>query len=245
MTVQDGPPDPDMVPGHVAIIMDGNGRWATQRGLPRARGHKQGVEAVRETVEGCMEAGVKTLTLFAFSTENWSRPKEEVRDLMGLLRLYLRSEISKLHKERVRLRVIGHRDSLDKDINVLIDAAETKTAANDRLTLVVALNYGGRTEIVDAARALVQAIVEGRESIENIDENRFSSELSLHDAGDPDMIIRTSGEYRLSNFLLWQSAYSELVFVDTLWPDFTRQHLWECFQSFGQRERRFGGRVGP
>lgn len=230
------------LPRHVAIIMDGNGRWATGRGKPRAVGHKKGSEAVGEAIEGAIRCGVEYLTLYAFSSENWARPAVEVRDLMGLLRLYLRNEIARLHREGIRLRVIGHRADLARDINVLIDEAEAKTANNTRLTLVIALSYGARAEITDAARALATAVVEGRESLENITETRLAKELSTADMPDPDLIIRTSGEERLSNFLMWQAAYSELMFIDTLWPDFTKALFEEAIAAYRGRDRRFGKR---
>ncbi|RMB08814.1 isoprenyl transferase [Eilatimonas milleporae] len=230
------------IPGHVAIIMDGNGRWAAARGLPRSMGHRKGVDAVREAVEAAAENGIGYLTLFAFSSENWNRHPSEVRDLMGLLRMYLKSEIKALDKEDIRLRVIGRRDNLADDINRMIDEAEALTHDNTRMTLVIALSYGGRGEIVDAARAIATAVVEGRESLENITEERFASFLSTHDIPDPDLIIRTSGEQRISNFLLWQTAYAELLFLDVLWPDFGEDHFTHALQWFAGRERRFGTR---
>ncbi len=229
-------------PTHVAIIMDGNGRWATQRGRPRSFGHKKGSEAVREAIEGAIRSGVSVLTLYAFSSENWNRPPSEVRDLMGLLRLYLRNEVAQLNKENIRLRVIGRRSQLDNDINVLIDEAEAKTSQNTRLTLVIALNYGARAELTDAAKALAAAVVEGRESLENITEDRFAQELSTADLPDPDLVIRTSGEQRLSNFLMWQCAYAELMFTDTLWPDFTKDDFADAVTLYKGRDRRFGKR---
>ncbi|WP_395458015.1 isoprenyl transferase [Azospirillum melinis] len=227
-------------PGHVAIIMDGNGRWAKARGLPRTAGHKKGVDAVRRTVEAARELGIGTLTIFSFSSENWRRPEEEISDLMGLLRFYLRSEVAELHRGGVRLRVIGDRTRLSEDINRLIDNAEALTRDNRTMTLVVALSYGSRLEIVHAARRLAEEVAAGRLSPESIDEDALSERLYTSDIPDPDLIIRTSGEKRISNFLLWQAAYAELVFVDTLWPDFTKRDLEAAIEEFHRRERRFG-----
>lgn len=227
-------------PGHVAIIMDGNGRWAKARGLPRTAGHKKGVDAVRRTVEAARELGIGTLTIFSFSSENWRRPEEEISDLMGLLRFYLRSEVAELHRAGIRLRVIGDRKRLSDDINRLIANAEEMTRDNRVMTLVVALSYGSRLEIVHAARRLAEEVAAGRLSPDAIDENTLSARLYTADIPDPDLIIRTSGEKRISNFLLWQAAYAELVFVDTLWPDFTKRDLEAAIEEFHRRERRFG-----
>ncbi|SMF73784.1 Undecaprenyl pyrophosphate synthetase [Azospirillum oryzae] len=227
-------------PGHVAIIMDGNGRWAKARGLPRTAGHKKGVDAVRRTVEAARELGIGTLTIFSFSSENWRRPEEEVSDLMGLLRFYLRSEVAELHRAGVRLRVIGDRTRLSEDINRLIDNAEGLTRDNRVMTLVVALSYGSRLEIVQAARRLAEEVAAGRLAPDAIDEDALSARLYTADIPDPDLIIRTSGEKRISNFLLWQAAYAELVFIDTLWPDFTKRDLEAAIEEFHRRERRFG-----
>ncbi len=227
-------------PAHVAIIMDGNGRWAKARGLPRTAGHKKGVDAVRRTVEAARELGIGTLTIFSFSSENWRRPEEEVSDLMGLLRFYLRSEVAELHKAGIRLRVIGERRRLSDDINRLIDHAEELTRGNRTMSLVVALSYGARQEIVQAARQLAEEVAAGRLDAGAIDESAFSARLFTADIPDPDLIIRTSGEKRISNFLLWQAAYAELVFVDTLWPDFTKRDLEAAIDEFHRRERRFG-----
>ncbi|PWC87780.1 UDP pyrophosphate synthase [Azospirillum sp. TSH100] len=227
-------------PGHVAIIMDGNGRWAKARGLPRTAGHKKGVDAVRRTVEAARELGIGTLTIFSFSSENWRRPEEEISDLMGLLRFYLRSEVAELHRAGIRLRVIGDRTRLSEDINRLIDNAEALTRDNRVMTLVVALSYGSRLEIVHAARRLAEEVAAGRLSPGAIDEDALSARLYTADIPDPDLIIRTSGEKRISNFLLWQAAYAELVFVDTLWPDFTKRDLEAAIEEFHRRERRFG-----
>jgi undecaprenyl diphosphate synthase len=227
-------------PTHVAVIMDGNGRWAKARGLPRTAGHKKGVDAVRRTVEAARELGIGYLTIFSFSSENWRRPEAEVSDLMQLLRFYLRSEIAELHKAGVRLRVIGERSRLSKDIVQLIDKAEELTRDNDVLTLVVALSYGSRQEIAQAARRLAEEVRDGRLDPSAIDEEALSGRLFTTDIPDPDLIVRTSGEKRISNFLLWQAAYAEFVFLDTLWPDFTKRDLEAAIEEFHRRERRFG-----
>ena len=231
---------PQPPPVHVAIIMDGNGRWAKARGLPRTAGHKRGAEAVRAAVKGAVELGVSTLTLFGFSAENWKRPMGEVRDLMGLLRLYLRNEINELHRNGVRLRVVGDRSRLDRDIVNLIESAEAKTAANQKLTLVLALNYGGRQEIVLAAQNLARQAAAGTLSPADIDEDMLASHLHTAGLPDPDLLIRTSGEKRISNFLLWQCAYAEMVFLDVLWPDFSKDHLEQAIRDFQGRDRRYG-----
>ncbi|RME63746.1 MAG: isoprenyl transferase, partial [Alphaproteobacteria bacterium] len=214
-----------MPPRHIAIIMDGNGRWARARMLPRVAGHRRGAEAVRRSVEACIELGVDYLTLYAFSSENWKRPVEEVDDLMGLLRLYLKQELRELHRNGVRVRFIGGRDKLASDIIALIEEAERTTAGNRRLNLVIALNYGSQAEIVSAARHLAREVLAGRMQVEDIDEAAFARHLDTHGMPDPDLIIRTSGEKRLSNFLLWQSAYAELIFTDIYWPDFDKNAL--------------------
>jgi undecaprenyl diphosphate synthase len=228
------------LPTHVAIIMDGNGRWARARGLPRVAGHRRGAESVRRTITAAAELGIRYLTLFGFSSENWKRPVAEVDDLMGLLRHYLRGEIADLHKNGVRLRVIGDRTKLAPDIVTLIDNAETMTRDNKGLTLIVALSYGSRAELAAAARAIAQSVRDGRLSVDAIDEALVERFLTTAGIPDPDLLIRTSGEKRLSNFLLWQSAYTELVFVDTLWPDFTKQDLEDAIREFQRRERRYG-----
>lgn len=230
-----------IVPRHVAIVMDGNGRWAASRGLPRAEGHRRGAQAARRAVEAAGHAGVEWLTLFGFSSENWGRPEEEVRDLMGLLRFYLRNEVASLVKEGVRLRVIGERGRFSADIMDLIDEAEARTAGCAGLNLSIALSYGGRADIVQAARAAIRAGI----APEALDEATFAGFLSTVGQPDPDLLIRTSGEQRLSNFLLWQCAYSELHFTPVLWPDFDAQHLAEAIASFGARDRRFGLRAAP
>lgn len=227
-------------PVHVAIIMDGNGRWAKARGLPRTAGHKRGAEAVRRTVECAREMGISYLTLYAFSSENWKRPVGEVTDLMGLLRLYLRNEVKILHKNGIRLKVIGDRSRLGPDIVALIEESEAKTAANAALTLTLALSYGGRQEIVAAARRLAGEVAAGRLAPEAIDEEALSRNLFTAGMPDPDLVIRTSGEKRISNFLLWQSAYAEFVFLDVLWPDFGREDLETAISDFHRRERRYG-----
>lgn len=230
-------------PTHVAIIMDGNGRWARARGLPRTAGHRQGSEAVRRTVTGAIELGISYLTLYGFSSENWKRPVSEVEDLMGLLRRYLQAEIAELHKKGIRLRVIGERSRLPRDIVRLIDDAETQTAGMDRLNLVMAISYGGRQDIAAAARRLAEEAAAGRLDPSAIDTRRFADALSTRGIPDPDLVIRTSGEKRISNFLLWQSAYSELVFVDKLWPDFGKEDLANAIREFQQRDRRYGAAV--
>ncbi|OAN43951.1 di-trans,poly-cis-decaprenylcistransferase [Paramagnetospirillum marisnigri] len=227
-------------PVHIAIIMDGNGRWAKARGLPRTAGHKRGAEAVRRTVEAAREMGVSYLTLYGFSSENWKRPEGEVTDLMGLLRLYLRNEVKHLHKNGIRLKVIGDRQRLGADIVRLIEDAEAKTSGNTALTLVLALSYGGRQELVDAARKLARDVAEGRLSPEAIDEDAVGARLYTTGIPDPDLIIRTSGEQRISNFLLWQGAYAELVFIETLWPEFGRAELESAIHEFHGRDRRYG-----
>ena len=231
------------VPRHVAIIMDGNGRWAAARGLPRSEGHRRGVEALRRTVRAAGDLGIDILTLFSFSSENWSRPPSEIRDLMGLLRRFIRNDLVDLHRNGVHVRVIGFRDDLAPDIRGLLEEAEDLTKDNDKLTLVVAFNYGSRQEIARAAQRLAAEVKAGRLPLEAIDPDRLAACLDVPDLPDPDLIIRTSGEQRLSNFLLWQSAYSELVFVPTYWPDFDRAALETAIAEFQRRERRFGGLV--
>jgi len=231
---------PSPLPAHVAIIMDGNGRWAKLHGLRRAAGHKKGAEAVKRAIESSLFFGVKYLTLFGFSSENWKRPQAEVRDLMGLLDYYLSDELSFLEERNVRFRVIGDRERLPTSVVSKINRAEEATSQYHRLTLVIALSYGGRAEITEAARKLAKDAVVGRVRIDDIDERHFSGRLYTHDIPDPDLLIRTSGEKRISNFLLWQSAYAELVFLDTLWPDFSRKEFEQALHEFGARERRYG-----
>lgn len=239
---ENGPPETGTARGpvHVAIIMDGNGRWAKARGLPRTAGHKRGADAVRRVVESALELGVSYLTLFGFSAENWQRPVTEVRDLMGLLRYYLEREVAELAREGVRFRVIGERSRLPVETVNLIEAAERTTASNTRLTLVIALSYGSRQEIVAAAQALATECVAGRLTPADIDQSSFAARLFTNDIPDPDLLIRTSGEQRISNFLLWQMAYTELVFTDTLWPDFGRAELASAIATYRSRDRRYG-----
>jgi undecaprenyl diphosphate synthase len=231
------------MPRHVAIIMDGNGRWAATRGLPRAEGHRRGVEALRRTVRAAGEMGIKVLTIFSFSAENWSRPASEIGELMGLLRRFVRNDLAELHQNNIRVRIIGERSGLDPDIGRLLVEAEDLTKNNDGLKLVVAFNYGARQEIVRAARRIAEAVERGEARAQEIGMDTFERFLDAPDIPDPDVIIRTSGEQRLSNFLLWQAAYSELVFVPTYWPDFDRAALESAIREYQQRERRFGGLV--
>jgi undecaprenyl diphosphate synthase len=231
------------VPRHVAIIMDGNGRWAAARGLPRTEGHRRGVEALRATVRAAGEIGIQVLTIFSFSAENWSRPPAEVRDLMGLLRRFIRHDLADLHRNNVRVRVIGERGDLAPDIRRLLEEAEELTRDNSGLIVVVAFNYGARQEIARAARRLAADVLAGKLPLEGITAEALASHLDAADLPDPDVIIRTSGEQRLSNFLLWQSAYSELVFVPAYWPDFDRATLEGAIAEYRRRERRFGGLI--
>jgi len=236
--------DPSPGPQHVAIIMDGNGRWAKARGLPRVAGHRRGADAVRRVIRGAAELGVPVLTLFAFSTENWTRPVDEVNDLMGLLRHYLRHELEELSSNGARLRVIGDRDRLARDIVSDIVDAEIRTRSNGRIAVNICINYGSRDEILRAARSLATKVAAGELTPERINETLFERELLTAGVPDPDLLIRTSGEQRISNFLLWQCAYAELVFVDTLWPDFGKDHLERAIAEFRRRERRYGGVSG-
>jgi undecaprenyl diphosphate synthase len=224
--------------------MDGNGRWAQARGLPRIAGHRHGAEAARRAVTGAAELGVPYLTLFGFSSENWRRPSGEIQDLMGLLRHYLRGEIAELHRNGVRLRVIGELDRLDPDILEMIERAEAMTRDNARITVTIALSYGGRAEIVAAVRAIAQRVQSGSLAAAAIDEDCFARYLFTAGLPDPDLLIRTSGEQRISNFLLWQSAYSEFVFTKTLWPDFSKRDLEEAIDEFCGRDRRYGASFG-
>jgi undecaprenyl diphosphate synthase len=233
-------PESNGFPAHVAIIMDGNGRWAQARGYPRVMGHKQGAEAVRRTIKAAKQLGIRYLTLYGFSLENWKRPATEVADLMSLLRLYLRQEVSELHREGVRIRFIGERERLEPEIVSLIEMAEQKTKGNTQLNLIVALSYGSRQEITSAARRIAREAAAGELDPETVDEAAISGRLFTADVPDPDLIIRTSGEKRISNFLLWQAAYAELVFTDVLWPDFSREELENSIQEFARRERRYG-----
>jgi undecaprenyl diphosphate synthase len=231
------------LPRHIAIIMDGNGRWAQARGLPRVAGHRHGAEAARRAVVAAAELGVPYLTLFGFSSENWKRPSTEIHDLMGLLRHYLQGEIAELHRNGVRLNVIGDITRFDPDISGLIDHAEGMTRDNTRILLTIALSYGGRAEIVGAVRAIAREVRSGSLAPEAIDEDCVTRHLFTAALPDPDLLIRTSGEQRISNFLLWQSAYSEFVFTKTLWPDFSKRDLQEAIDEFCGRERRYGASV--
>jgi undecaprenyl diphosphate synthase len=235
----------ETAPVHVAIIMDGNGRWAKSRGLPRAMGHKRGAEAVRRTVEAAGTLGVSYLTLFGFSSENWNRPKQEIGDLMGLLRLYLRSEMAELDRKNVRLRMIGDRNSFESDIIQLIEEAENLTSDNKGLTLILALSYGGRQEIAAAVRSIARGVLENKICLDDIDAECVHGHLLTAGIPDPDLLIRTSGEQRISNFLLWQLAYTEFVFLDTLWPDFSTEDFRSAISEYNNRERRYGAAVGP
>jgi undecaprenyl diphosphate synthase len=232
-----------VIPSHIAIIMDGNGRWAKARGLPRIAGHKEGAVAVRLAIENAIKYGVRYLTLFSFSSENWKRPIDEVNDLMSLLRRYLRSEIAELHKNGVRLRVIGDRLDLSSDIIDLIEDCERRTVNNATLDLVIALSYGSRNELTNAFRILAKKVVAGKINIDEIDESVISSYLDTSDIPDPDLLIRTSGEKRVSNFLLWQLAYAELIFIDCLWPDFGEAEFENAIFEFSHRDRRFGTNI--
>jgi undecaprenyl diphosphate synthase len=228
-------------PRHVGLIMDGNGRWAAARGLPRFEGHRRGVEALRRTVRAAIDLGISYLTVYSFSAENWSRPREEVHSLLGLLHRFIRNDLAELHGNNVRVRVIGARSDLAAEIADLLREAEHVTRANTGLTLVVAFNYGSRQEIAAAARALAEEVAAGRLKPEDIDADALATQLDTADLPDPDLIIRTSGEQRLSNFLLWQAAYAEFVFLPTLWPDFDRAALQTALEEYAHRERRFGG----
>jgi undecaprenyl diphosphate synthase len=229
---------------HVAIIMDGNGRWAKARGLPRALGHRAGVAALRRTVEGAADLGIERLTVFGFSTENWRRPPREVSELMGLLKAYFQSDIDRLAREGVRVRIVGRRTGLDPDILEIVERAEVRTAGNHRFHLQVAFNYGGQADIVDAARAFAQRVQDGLARASDLDESLFEAYLSTAPAPAPDLIIRTSGEQRISNFLLWECAYAELVFQPVYWPDYGPDHLKAAIAEFQSRERRYGAVTG-
>jgi undecaprenyl diphosphate synthase len=235
--------DDIVVPRHVAIIMDGNGRWASARGLPRGEGHRRGVEALRRTVRAAGDLGIGFLTIFSFSAENWARPPAEIRELLGLLRRFIRHDLADLHRSGVQVRVIGERETLDPDIRRLLDEAEELTKDNAKLVLIVAFNYGARQEIARAAQRMAAAVAAGDLAVSAVTADKLASYLDAPDLPDPDLIVRTSGEQRLSNFLLWQAAYSELVFVPTYWPDFDRAALESAITEFRRRERRFGGLV--
>ena len=226
---------------HVAIIMDGNGRWAAEHGLPRAEGHRQGVESVRRTLEAAMELGVTHLTLFSFSSENWSRPKQEINDLFGLLRRFVRRDLADLHKNGVKIRVIGARTGLESDILRMLDEAAELTKDNTALNLTIAFNYGARDEIARAAQRIAEDVKAGAMDASDVTPEKFSTYLDTAGLPDPDLLIRTSGELRLSNFLLWQLAYAEFVFVDVYWPDFSKDVFAAAIAEYQQRSRRFGG----
>jgi undecaprenyl diphosphate synthase len=233
---------PGTVPRHVAIIMDGNGRWAEKRGLPRVAGHRAGAEALRRTLKAAASHGVEFVTVYAFSSENWRRSDEEIADLTGLMRFYLDRELAEIHREGVRLQIIGDIEAFGPDLTKRLLAAVEQTKGNRRLTLVVALNYGSRVEIAAAARSLAEKVAAGAIEAGSIDEAALAAELSTSFIPDPDLVIRTSGEIRLSNFLLWQSAYAELMFVETLWPDFDEEVFADALSRYAMRVRRFGGR---
>jgi len=228
-------------PTHVAIIMDGNGRWAASRGLPRSAGHKEGVAAAKRAVEAARDLGVHYLTLYSFSTENWSRPASEIRDLMSLLRKFIGDDLPTLKREGVRVTIVGDKKNLDAELKLLVSRAEKETAANSQFFLQIAFNYGGRDEIIRAARKLAADAAAGRRRPEEIDEKALSMALDTAAIPDPDLVIRTSGEKRISNFLLWQAAYAEYVFLDVLWPDFDVNYFAAAIEDFKARERRFGG----
>ena len=234
-------PQGRIMPAHLAIIMDGNGRWATQRGLPRAEGHRRGVEALRRIVRAMEPRGIRHLTIYSFSTENWKRPKAEVSVLMSLMKRFIEQDLAELHGAGVRIRIIGERESLGSDIRALIDRAEAVTRDNANVTLNVAFNYGARDEIVRAMRRLAGDVAAGRRNVGDLTEAVVAETLDTAGQPDPDLVIRTSGEHRISNFLLWQAAYAELVFSDVLWPDFDEAALDEALAEFAQRDRRYGG----
>ncbi|MAK61976.1 MAG: di-trans,poly-cis-decaprenylcistransferase [Ponticaulis sp.] len=226
---------------HIAIIMDGNGRWAKQRGLPRQIGHERGVEALRRVVEACRDIGLQYLTVFSFSSENWKRPASEVSALFGLLRLYVKQDLARLKADGVRVQILGKRKGLPDDILKLLDLAVSETSGNSRFTLNIAFNYGAREEIVSACKGLARQVEAGEITSDDITEDLFAGSLWGQGIPDPELLIRTSGEYRISNFLLWQIAYTELVFMDVLWPDFSEGHLESAIQSYRDRDRRYGG----
>lgn len=234
-------PDLADVPDHVAIIMDGNGRWAKERNLPRAIGHRMGVEAVRRTVKASIELGIKYLTLYSFSTENWSRPQGEINDLMGLMKRFIRRDLAELHQSGVRILVTGERDGVESDLIAMIDDAVQVTAKNTQLTLVIAFNYGARSEIAMAARRLAEKVAGGQLQLDDVTAEALDSEINTLSVPDPDLLIRTSGEERLSNFLLWQCAYTEFVFLEEYWPEFDLDLLRSAIARYQARERRYGG----
>lgn len=231
----------DKVPAHIAIIMDGNGRWAKSRFMPRTYGHKVGVETIRKVVKECSRLGIKYLTLYAFSTENWKRPKDEVSALMGLLVKYLRNELEELHKNNVKILTIGDISKLPQACIEELDHAKEKTKDNRGLVMSLALNYGGRNDLINAVKNISQEVVDGKISVEDIGDDLISSHLSTKESPDPDLVVRTSGEQRLSNFLLWELAYSEFYFADIHWPDFDEKELQKAIFAYQSRDRRFGG----
>ena len=231
---------PSRLPRHIAIIMDGNGRWAKQRLLPRYAGHKVGIETVRRVIRLCAEYHIEVLTLFAFSSENWRRPQQEVSFLMDLFITALQQEVKNLHKNQVRLRIIGAREAFPQKLQTLITEAEALTATNSGLTLIIAANYGGHWDIIQATKNLAEQVQAGQLQLQEINETLFRTQLCLADLPEPDLFIRTGGEKRISNFLLWQLAYTEMYFTDTLWPDFDKGHFIQALESFAQRQRRFG-----
>lgn len=241
MTTGNCPFSAESLPRHIAIILDGNGRWATRRGLPRTAGHRQGVEALRRTVRTAGEWGIPFVTFYGFSSENWRRPQQEIAELMGLLKRFLHQHLAELHEANVRVRVIGEEARLDPEILRMISETTGLTRDNDGLNLTVAFNYGARAEIARAAARAATAVQEGRLKVSDINENTFGAFLDTADLPDPDLLIRTSGEKRISNFLLWQCAYSEFVFLDVLWPDFGADHLAAAIEEYLNRDRRYGG----
>ncbi|RDI56695.1 isoprenyl transferase [Microvirga subterranea] len=234
-------PEGEGLPAHVAIIMDGNGRWAAQRGLPRLEGHRRGVEAIRRAVRAAGDLGIQYLTVYSFSAENWRRPAQEVSDLMGLLKRFVRHDLADLHRNNIRVRIIGERQGLSPDIGMLLDEAEQLTRSNTGLTLVIAFNYGGRQEIVQAMRELARQVKAGTLDPEAIDMETVERALDTQGIPDPDLVIRTSGEQRISNFLTWQTAYSEFVFIPDFWPDFDEATFRAALAEYRRRDRRFGG----
>lgn len=229
------------IPKHLAVTMDGNGRWAVSRGQPRTEGHRVGIDALRRLVQYAISYNIEYITVFSFSSENWSRPKEEINFIFGLMRRFVEADLEKLVRNNVKIRVIGDRDGLDKQVISLIDRAETATASNNGLTLVIAFNYGGKAEIVSAVRRLAHKVASGEVDPDEIKESDVSNAMYAADIPDPDVLLRTSGEQRISNFLIWQAAYSELVFIDDYWPDFDENAFVRVLEEFSRRERRFGG----
>ncbi|MEM6413612.1 MAG: isoprenyl transferase [Pseudomonadota bacterium] len=234
-------PEPEVGPKHVAIIMDGNGRWAAARGLPRSAGHRAGVDAARRAVEAARDVGMHSVTLYSFSTENWRRPAGEIRDLMALLREFIGEDLPKLKRNKIKVRIIGDRTKLDPELKILVNRAERETRDNADFLLQIAFNYGGRDELTRAAIQLAQEIANGKVDPSSVNEDAFACYLDTAGTPDPDFVIRTSGEKRISNFLLWQAAYAEYVFIDTLWPDFNEDSLKDALAEFSVRKRRYGG----